>query len=117
MRPRKKAANAASISGLCGNAGQANYAAAKSGLVGLTKSLAKEWGRHRVNVNCVAFGLIETRMTRAQEAQGDGQVAGAGAGIPKEALDAIRARAPQLYLDLVGDGAHALHAFMLARGM
>ncbi|CAG4886974.1 SDR family NAD(P)-dependent oxidoreductase [Paraburkholderia saeva] len=48
-----------------GNAGQANYSSAKSGILGMTKSLAKEWGRLKVNVNAVAFGLIETRLTQA----------------------------------------------------
>jgi 3-oxoacyl-[acyl-carrier protein] reductase len=57
--------NISSVSGLGGNAGQANYATAKAGIVGLTKTLAKEWGRYRVNVNCVAFGFIQTRMTQA----------------------------------------------------
>jgi 3-oxoacyl-[acyl-carrier protein] reductase len=61
----RKVVNISSVSGLGGNAGQANYAAAKAGVVGLTKSLAKEWGRYRVNVNCVAFGLIDTRLTEA----------------------------------------------------
>lgn len=46
-----------------GNAGQANYSAAKAGIIGLTKTMAKEWGRLKVNVNCVAFGLINTRLT------------------------------------------------------
>lgn len=48
-----------------GNAGQANYSSAKSGILGMTKSLAKEWGRLKVNVNAVAFGFIETRLTQA----------------------------------------------------
>lgn len=61
----RKVVNISSIAGLGGNAGQANYAAAKSGIVGLTKALSKEWGRLRVNVNAVAFGLIETRLTEA----------------------------------------------------
>lgn len=55
-----------------GNPGQANYAAAKAGVIGLTKSMAKEWGRLKVNVNCVAFGLITTRLT---EATADGSAA------------------------------------------
>ncbi|TDM06618.1 MAG: 3-oxoacyl-ACP reductase [Ideonella sp. MAG2] len=61
----RKVVNISSNSGLNGNPGQANYAAAKAGLVGLTKTLAKEWGRIKVNVNCVAFGLISTRLTAA----------------------------------------------------
>ncbi|MEN2738694.1 SDR family oxidoreductase [Microbacterium sp. X-17] len=59
----RKVVNISSVSGVFGNSGQANYAAAKSGVVGLTKAMAKEWGRYRVNVNAVAFGFILTRMT------------------------------------------------------
>ncbi len=61
----RKVVNISSVSGTSGNAGQANYAAAKSGVNGLTRALAKEWGRYRVNVNSVAFGMIHTRMTAA----------------------------------------------------
>ena len=60
----RKVVNVSSVAGLGGNAGQANYAAAKAGVVGLTKTLCKEWGRYKVNVNCVAFGLIQTRLTQ-----------------------------------------------------
>ncbi len=60
----RKVVNISSISGTQGNAGQSNYSAAKAGIVGLTKALAKEWGRMKVNVNCVAFGFIETRLTQ-----------------------------------------------------
>jgi 3-oxoacyl-[acyl-carrier protein] reductase len=59
----RKVVNVASISGTQGNVGQANYSAAKAGLVGLTKTLAREWGPFKVNVNAVAFGFVETRMT------------------------------------------------------
>jgi 3-oxoacyl-[acyl-carrier protein] reductase len=59
----RKVVNVTSISGTQGNIGQANYASAKAGLVGLTKTLAKEWGPFRVNVNAVAFGFVETRLT------------------------------------------------------
>ncbi|WP_329070036.1 SDR family NAD(P)-dependent oxidoreductase [Amycolatopsis sp. NBC_01480] len=61
--PCRKVVNISSIAGLDGNAGQANYAAAKAGVTGLTKTLAKEWGRYNVTVNTVAFGLIRTRLT------------------------------------------------------
>ena len=59
----RKVVNISSIAGLTGNPGQINYASAKAGLVGMTLTLAKEWGRLRTNVNCVAFGLISTRLT------------------------------------------------------
>jgi 3-oxoacyl-[acyl-carrier protein] reductase len=59
----RKIVNVSSISGTLGNAGQANYATGKSGVVGLTKTLAKEWGQFKINVNAVAFGYIETRLT------------------------------------------------------
>jgi 3-oxoacyl-[acyl-carrier protein] reductase len=59
----RKVVNVTSISGTQGNVGQANYSAAKAGLVGLTKTLAREWGPFKVNVNAVAFGFVETRMT------------------------------------------------------
>lgn len=63
----RKVVNISSIAGTGGNAGQANYSSAKSGILGLTKTLAKEWGRHKVNVNAVAFGLISTRLTEATD--------------------------------------------------
>ncbi len=61
--------NVSSTSGLHGNIGQANYAAGKMGIVGLTKTIAKEWGRLGIRCNAVAFGFIDTRLTRSQEAQ------------------------------------------------
>ena len=61
----RKVVNISSTSGVYGNAGQANYAAAKAGVNGLTRALAKEWGRYKVNVNSVAFGLIKTRLTES----------------------------------------------------
>jgi 3-oxoacyl-[acyl-carrier protein] reductase len=59
----RKIVNVSSISGTMGNAGQANYSSGKSGVIGLTKTLAKEWGQFKINVNAVAFGYIETRLT------------------------------------------------------
>jgi 3-oxoacyl-[acyl-carrier protein] reductase len=56
-----------STSGLHGNVGQANYSTAKLGIVGLTKTIAKEWGLFGVRCNAIAFGMIDTRLTRAKE--------------------------------------------------
>jgi 3-oxoacyl-[acyl-carrier protein] reductase len=66
----RKIVNVSSVSGTMGNAGQVNYSAAKAGVVGLTKTLAKEWGQFKVNVNAVAFGFVETRLTAAKEEGG-----------------------------------------------
>jgi 3-oxoacyl-[acyl-carrier protein] reductase len=63
----RKVVNISSVSGTMGNAGQANYSSGKSGVVGLTKTLAKEWGQFKINVNAVAFGFVETRLTAAKE--------------------------------------------------
>ncbi|HEX8012040.1 MAG TPA: SDR family oxidoreductase [Casimicrobiaceae bacterium] len=61
---QRKIVNVTSIAGLYGNAGQVGYSAGKAAVIGLTKALAKEWGRYNVNVNAVAFGYIQTRMTQ-----------------------------------------------------
>jgi 3-oxoacyl-[acyl-carrier protein] reductase len=66
----RKVVNVTSISGTFGNAGQANYSSGKAGAVGLTKTLAKEWGQFKINVNAVAFGFVETRLTAAKEEGG-----------------------------------------------
>ncbi|MDN5805537.1 MAG: SDR family oxidoreductase [Microlunatus sp.] len=62
-RITRKVVNVTSISGTGGHPGQANYSAAKAGVIGLTKALSKEWGRYDVTVNAVAYGLIRTRLT------------------------------------------------------
>jgi 3-oxoacyl-[acyl-carrier protein] reductase len=59
----RKVVNISSVAGLFGNAGQTNYSTAKAGIVGMTQTLAKEWGRLNVTVNCVAYGFIKTRLT------------------------------------------------------
>ena len=90
----RKVVNVTSISGTQGNIGQANYSSAKAGLVGLTKTLAREWGPFKVNVNAVAFGFVETRLTAPPEEAGVFQ-AGEEAiqlGIPEK----MRELAPKL---------------------
>lgn len=68
----RKVVNISSVAGLAGIAGQANYSTAKAGVVGLTKTMCKEWGRYNVTVNAVAFGFIRTRLTRP--ADGDATI-------------------------------------------
>ena len=75
----RKIVNITSISGTMGNAGQVNYSSGKAGVTGLTKTLAKEWGQFKVNVNAVAFGFVETRLTQAKE---KGETVKAGEGGP-----------------------------------
>ena len=93
----RKVVNISSIAGLGGNAGQANYAAAKAGVTGLTKALAKEWGRLNVTVNTVAFGLIKTRLTDAP-ADGGSTIDVAGreiqVGVNPQLLGAMEAMIP-----------------------
>ncbi len=72
----RKIVNVSSISGTMGNAGQANYSAGKAGVVGLTKTMAKEWGQFKVNVNAVAFGYIETRLTASKDDSNVAEIGG-----------------------------------------
>ena len=82
----RKIVNVSSVSGTMGNAGQVNYSAAKAGVVGVTKTLAKEWGQFKVNVNAVAFGFVETRLTAAKEEGGKIEMEGKEIelGIPEQ---------------------------------
>jgi 3-oxoacyl-[acyl-carrier protein] reductase len=90
----RKVVNVSSISGTMGNAGQANYSSGKAGVVGLTKTLAKEWGQFKINVNAVAFGYIETRLTASKEEANVMEIHGEKVqlGIP----DQLRQMAPML---------------------
>ena len=95
-RVMRKVVNISSISGIDGNAGQAGYAAGKAGVIGLTKSLAKEWGRYNVNVNAVGFGLIQTRMTQPLRPGANIQVAGKEipVGVQPSVLDSVTTTIP-----------------------
>src|ERR1700754_5032117 len=90
----RKIVNVTSISGTMGNAGQANYSSGKAGVVGLTKTLAKEWGQFKINVNAVAFGYIETRLTASKDSENVMEIGGEKVqlGIP----DNLRQMAPML---------------------
>jgi 3-oxoacyl-[acyl-carrier protein] reductase len=90
----RKIVNVTSISGTMGNAGQANYSSGKAAVVGLTKTLAKEWGQFKVNVNAIAFGYIETRLTASKDESNVADIGGEKVqlGIP----DQLRQMAPML---------------------
>ena len=84
----RKVVNITSINGIYGTVANANYSSAKAGLIGLTKTLAREWGPRRVNVNAVAPGFIEgTRLTAVRDEE-------TGLGIPPDVLDGIVAQIP-----------------------
>ncbi len=90
----RRVVNTSSTSGVAGNAGQVNYAAGKMGIVGVTKTLAKEWGRYNITVNAVAYGFVETRLTAAKDKSAKESVDGQTVelGIPEKAREmAIRA--------------------------
>lgn len=94
---QRKVVNISSTSGVYGNLGQINYAAGKAGIVGMTKTLAKEWGRYHVNVNAVAFGLIHTRLTQPlQGEQASIEVGGRDirVGVRQERLEAAAKTVP-----------------------
>jgi len=89
----RKVVNISSLSGVTGGAGQVNYAASKAAIIGLTKSLAKEWGHLNINVNCLAFGWIDTRLTqeKAKTIIDNHEVA---IGVPKTMTDDLKKLIP-----------------------
>ncbi|MGD0737743.1 MAG: SDR family oxidoreductase [Terracidiphilus sp.] len=95
-RVMRKVVNITSISGTDGNPGQVGYGAGKAGVIGLTKTLAKEWGRYNINVNAVGFGLIQTRMIEPLQPGGNINVAGREIpiGVQPALLDSAVAACP-----------------------
>lgn len=96
QRVMRKVVNITSVSGTDGNSGQVGYSAGKAGIIGLTKTLAKEWGRYNINVNAVGFGLIQTRMTQPLKPEGTINVRGREIpiGVQPTILDSIAAACP-----------------------
>ncbi len=110
----RKVVNITSIAGTDGNPGQAGYGSGKAGVIGLTKTLAKEWGRYNVNVNAVGFGLINTRLVQP--------LTGAGAkiemhgheiriGVQPEMLEAVKSHCPLGRLGTPEEAANAVLFF------
>jgi len=114
-RVMRKVVNITSISGVDGIAGQAGYGAGKSGINGLTKVLAKEWGRYQVNVNSVGFGLIDTRLIQPIDKNAAPTIEMSGRQIPVGAppafLEAAKAACPLGRLGTTEEAAGAVLFF------
>jgi 3-oxoacyl-[acyl-carrier protein] reductase len=97
-RVMRKVVNITSVAGIDGGAGQAGYASAKAGVIGLTKTLAKEWGRYNINVNSVGFGIMDTRLVQPITPEGTAVIDVQGRKIPvgaqQKTLDWARATCP-----------------------
>jgi len=112
----RKVVNISSMAGTNGNAGQANYSSAKAALVGLTKTMSKEWGRYKVNVNCVAYGFIETRLTQSLSRE-DSQVKIDGrdftVGVPEQTLSTLPMMVPLGRAGTPEEAAGAVYLFCI----
>lgn len=114
QRIMRKVVNITSISGTDGNPGQIGYSAGKAGVIGLTRTLAKEWGRYNVNVNAVGFGLIETRLVQPLDAEGASMEMHGHQirlGVQKTLLDSVKSACPLGRLGTPDDAAGAVLFF------
>jgi 3-oxoacyl-[acyl-carrier protein] reductase len=111
----RKIVNISSLSGLAGNPGQVAYSAAKAGVVGLTHTLAREWGRYNVTVNSVAFGLIHTRLTSSTADRAEIDVAGQRirVGVNEQVLETARQQIPLGRAGTTAEAAGAVSLFCL----
>ena len=111
----RKVVNITSISGLDGNAGQVGYASGKAAVVGMTKTIAKEWGRYNINVNAVGFGLIDTRLIQPLENPETRVQVGAGKEVQVGMRAELRESMPKLIplgrLGTPDDAANAVFFF------
>jgi 3-oxoacyl-[acyl-carrier protein] reductase len=113
-RVMRKVVNITSIAGTDGNPGQAGYSSGKAGVLGLTRTLAKEWGRYNVNVNAVGFGLIETRLIQPVGAEGaaiDVKGHHIPVGVQARFLDGLKAVCPLGRLGTPEEAANAVLFF------
>lgn len=114
QRLMRKVVNITSISGTDGNPGQIGYSAGKAGMIGLTRTLAKEWGRYNVNVNAVGFGLIETRLVQPLDAEGASMEMHGHQirlGVQKSMLESVKSACPLGRLGTPEDAAGAVLFF------
>jgi len=110
----RKVVNITSIAGTDGNAGQAGYSSGKAGIIGLTKTMAREWGRYNVNVNAVGFGLIQTRLIQplsGESASIDIKGRSIAVGVQSRVLDAIKTTCPLGRLGTTEEAANAVLFF------
>lgn len=110
----RKVVNITSIAGTDGNPGQAGYSSGKAGVLGLTRTLAKEWGRYNVNVNAVGFGLIETRLTQVLKGDGSNiEMRGHAirVGVQAEMLESVKTECPLGRLGTPAEAASAVLFF------
>lgn len=112
----RKVVNTSSVAGLFGNVGQSGYSAGKAGIIGLTQTLAKEWGRLQTTVNCVAYGLIRTRLTDTEAGNGaSANIAGNDIklGVNPAVMDQMERTIPLGRVGTPQDAANAAYLFCI----